>query len=254
MHTKLQAGEAHQEKLQDRQSAHTDRHRHPPSTTPIARPPPTTIVCVAATALQPRRPPIHPTHPPPTMAAPVVEKQPGEVTPVAPAVDVPPIDVTRPPRPQTGNAVFDSLANAYHAFQTRREALGLSNPGSIEQIAKEVQRDVFLTNQTFSGLRAELNKSLSLNPIFQVSHAFSTGSQMMSPYTFLALYGTDSVSLCRPLPIPALSPAPKTDDVGDRPSFKAKSTRTSPSPPASTPACTRASSSSPPCRSNLPPA
>lgn len=188
------------------------------------------------------------------MAAPVVEKQPGEVTPVAPAVDVPPIDVTRPPRPQTGNAVFDSLANAYHAFQTRREALGLSNPGSIEQIAKEVQRDVFLTNQTFSGLRAELNKSLSLNPIFQVSHAFSTGSQMMSPYTFLALYGTDSVSLCRPLPIPALSPAPKTDDVGDRPSFKAKSTRTSPSPPASTPACTRASSSSPPCRSNLPPA
>ncbi|TKA71901.1 hypothetical protein B0A55_07191 [Friedmanniomyces simplex] len=121
-----------------------------------------------------------------------LEKQPVVVPVVDPSL--PPLDVTRPPPPRT-NAIFDVVLNTYQSFQERREALGLRNPGTIDQIAKEVQRDVFLTNQTFSGLRAELNKSFSLNPIFQVSHAFSMGSQMLSPYTFLALYGTDNVLL-----------------------------------------------------------
>ena len=122
-----------------------------------------------------------------------------EVPPVNPAIEVstlPALDVTKPPPPRT-NAIFDTLLNTYASFQARREALGLSNPGTVEQISKEVQRDVFLTNQTFSGLRAELNKSFSINPIFQVSHAFSMGSQQLSPYTFLALYGTDSVSFIK---------------------------------------------------------
>jgi mitochondrial import receptor subunit TOM40 len=70
---------------------------------------------------------------------------------------------------------------------------GLSNPGTVDNIAAETQRQVFLTNQTFSGLRAELNKSFSIYPLFQISHAFSQGSQMLSPYTFLALYGTNNV-------------------------------------------------------------
>ncbi len=127
------------------------------------------------------------------MATVGLEKQPV-VVPVA-IVDpsLPPLDVTRPPPPPT-NAIFDVVLNTYRSFQDRRDALGLRNPGTIDQIAKEVQRDVFLTNQMFSGLRAELNKSFSLNPIFQVSHAFAMGSQMLSPYTFLALYGTDNVS------------------------------------------------------------
>ena len=105
---------------------------------------------------------------------------------------LPPLDVTRAPPPPT-NAVFDTLLKTYHAFQDRRAALGLSNPGTVDNIAAEVQRSVFLTNQTFSGLRAELNKSFSIYPLFQISHAFSAGSQQLSPYTFLALYGTNSV-------------------------------------------------------------
>ncbi|KAK4554289.1 translocase of outer mitochondrial membrane [Recurvomyces mirabilis] len=134
------------------------------------------------------------------MAAPAIGTQQPivvEVPPINPAIDVstlPPLDVTKPPPPRT-NALFDTLADTYASFQARREALGLSNPGTVDQISKEVQRDVFLTNQTFSGLRAELNKSFSINPIFQVSHAFSMGSQQLSPYTFLALYGTDSLLL-----------------------------------------------------------
>ncbi|KAK0281523.1 translocase of outer mitochondrial membrane [Friedmanniomyces endolithicus] len=128
------------------------------------------------------------------MATVGLEKQPAVVPVVVVDPSLPPLDVTRPPPPPT-NAIFDVVLNTYRSFQDRRDALGLRNPGTIDQIAKEVQRDVFLTNQMFSGLRAELNKSFSLNPIFQVSHAFAMGSQMLSPYTFLALYGTDNILL-----------------------------------------------------------
>lgn len=40
-----------------------------------------------------------------------------------------------------------------------------------------------------------IKSSFSIYPLFQISHAFSSGSQMLSPYTFLALYGTNNV-LC----------------------------------------------------------
>nr|POF14297.1 mitochondrial import receptor subunit tom40 [Quercus suber] len=114
---------------------------------------------------------------------------------------LPPIDVLNPSSqislpPTKTNSALDPILDLYNAFAERREALGLSNPGTVDAIAKEVQRDVFLTNQTFSGLRAELNKSFSIAPLFQISHAFSSGSQMLSPYTFLALYGTNNI-LCQ---------------------------------------------------------
>lgn len=126
--------------------------------------------------------------------------------PVVPAAGaLPTIDVTKPssisqPAPRTGGIV-DSLLDTYRSFQDRRAALGLSNPGTVDNIAAEVQRSVFLSNQTFSGLRAELNKSFSISPLFQISHAFSAGSQMLSPYTFLALYGTNNVSRRANLPM-----------------------------------------------------
>lgn len=96
------------------------------------------------------------------------------------------------PQPRT-NALMDSILDTYRAFQDRRSLLGLSNPGTVDNIAREVQRDVLLTNLMFSGLRAELNKSFSIAPLFQISHAFSAGSQVLSPYTFLALFGTNNV-------------------------------------------------------------
>ncbi|TVY26128.1 Mitochondrial import receptor subunit [Lachnellula hyalina] len=91
------------------------------------------------------------------------------------------------------NAVAAALSDTYTSFSERRAALGLSNPGSVDKIAKEVQRDVFLTNSMFSGLRADLTKAFSVNPYFNVSHAFASGSQALAPYTFAALYGTSKV-------------------------------------------------------------
>lgn len=51
-----------------------------------------------------------------------------------------------------------------------------------------------LTNFMFDGARADLNKSLSVNPAFQVSHSFTLGSQTVPPaYNFGAVYATNNV-------------------------------------------------------------
>ncbi|KAI9677608.1 MAG: translocase of outer mitochondrial membrane [Caeruleum heppii] len=93
------------------------------------------------------------------------------------------------------NPLSAALGDTFAAFSRRREALGLSNPGSVENIAREVQKDVLLSNYTFTGLRADLTKAFSVAPLFQLSHAFAMGSQALPPYTFAALYGTSNVLL-----------------------------------------------------------
>jgi mitochondrial import receptor subunit TOM40 len=93
----------------------------------------------------------------------------------------------------TSNAIVQRLSDAFSSLQERREALGLSNPGSVEKLSREVDYDVFLTNQSFSGLRAEIAKSFSMSPMFQVSHSLAMGSQALSPYNFAAMYGSPKV-------------------------------------------------------------
>ena len=75
-----------------------------------------------------------------------------------------------------------------------RDRLGLQNPGTSEGLHKEVQRDVFLTNYMFSGMKADLGRSFSANPLFQVQHSFTAGSSQAAPWSFLSLYATDNVS------------------------------------------------------------
>lgn len=91
------------------------------------------------------------------------------------------------------NAFISAIRRTYVSLSERRDALGLSNPGTVENIAREVQKDVFLNNYMFTGLRADLTKPFSVSPLFHVSHAFSMGSQGLPPYTFAALYGTPKV-------------------------------------------------------------
>ncbi|PSK43140.1 mitochondrial import receptor subunit tom40 [Elsinoe australis] len=91
------------------------------------------------------------------------------------------------------NPIVSSITNVINAFQAKRDALGLSNPGTVENVSKEVTRDVFLNNSAFSGFRAELQKAFSMSPLFQVCHSFSAGNQQMPPYVFMALYGTNKI-------------------------------------------------------------
>ena len=88
---------------------------------------------------------------------------------------------------------FPWLSSTFGAFFERRESIGLNNPGTVEGIAKEVQRDVLLNSLSFSGLRADLTKAFSISPLFHIQHALSSGSQALPPYTFNAMYGSSKV-------------------------------------------------------------
>ncbi|PGH28673.1 mitochondrial import receptor subunit TOM40 [[Emmonsia] crescens] len=95
------------------------------------------------------------------------------------------------------NAVAGALKDAYSSFSARREALGLSNPGTVENVAREVQKDVLLSNFMFTGLRADLTKVFGMSPLFRVSHAFTMGSQQgtLPPYAFSSMFGSPKVFL-----------------------------------------------------------
>jgi mitochondrial import receptor subunit TOM40 len=92
------------------------------------------------------------------------------------------------------NPVSAAIGDALNSFSERRAKLGLSNPGNMENLSKEVQRDVLLNNYMFTGIRADLTKIFSMAPLFQVSHQFAMGERI-NPYTFAAMYGTGKVRI-----------------------------------------------------------
>lgn len=100
-------------------------------------------------------------------------------------------EVPKPNGLWSSNPVFSYLNDAYINISEHRKSLGLVNPGTIENISKEVNRDVFLNQYFFTGLRADLNKAFSLNPAFQTSHTLSIGSNSLPPYAFSALYAKE---------------------------------------------------------------
>lgn len=93
------------------------------------------------------------------------------------------------------NAVMATLRDTYASFSAKREVLGLSNPGTVDNIDREVQREVLLTNQMFTGLRADIQRLFNIAPLFRVQHGFAMGSQAIPPYSYSALYGSPRVRL-----------------------------------------------------------
>lgn len=91
------------------------------------------------------------------------------------------------------NPLVAVMNDTISSISKRREALGLPNPGTVENLAREVQKDVLLTNHAFSGLRADLTKSFSVSPLFQISHSFAMGAQGLPPYTLATLFGNSKV-------------------------------------------------------------
>jgi len=93
------------------------------------------------------------------------------------------------------NPLISAFKDSYNIFQVRREALGLSNPGTVENVAAEVTKGVFLNNMAFTGLSANLTKIFSMAPLFQVQHAFGMGLGQGAPppYGFTALFGNSRV-------------------------------------------------------------
>ncbi|KAH0830585.1 eukaryotic porin-domain-containing protein [Lanmaoa asiatica] len=92
-------------------------------------------------------------------------------------------------------SAISPLTSLYGRFAGWRKSLDLPNPGTVENLQKEVKL-THLTNFMFDGARADLSKNLSVNPAFQISHSFNLGSQVAAPsYNFGAVYATNSVLL-----------------------------------------------------------
>lgn len=97
------------------------------------------------------------------------------------------------------NAVVSALKDTCGSFSERRAALGLSNPGTVENIAREVQKEVLLSNFMFTGLRADLTKVFGMSPLFRISHAFAMGSAgNLPPYAFSSMFGNPKVKTNNP--------------------------------------------------------
>ncbi|KAF7440509.1 translocase of outer mitochondrial membrane [Pleurotus ostreatus] len=83
----------------------------------------------------------------------------------------------------------------YDRFSQWRADLGLPHPGTVENLQKEV-KSTHLSNFIFDGARADLTKSLSMNPLFQVTHSFALGSQTApSSYNFGAIFANQNIFL-----------------------------------------------------------
>jgi mitochondrial import receptor subunit TOM40 len=95
------------------------------------------------------------------------------------------------------------FTDAYDRFARWRADLGLPHPGTVENLQKEVKGTynnkrreeiptdmpctsaTHLSNYIFDGARADLTKSLSANPLFQVTQ---------SSYNFGAIFANQKVS------------------------------------------------------------
>ncbi|KAI5122959.1 hypothetical protein M0805_006838 [Coniferiporia weirii] len=91
------------------------------------------------------------------------------------------------------SSYFSPVTSVYDRFSQWRSSLGLSNPGNVEGLQKEVKA-THLTNYIFDGARADLTKALSVTPAFQVTHSFSLASQTALPsYNFGAIFANSKV-------------------------------------------------------------
>ncbi|KAG8728256.1 translocase of outer mitochondrial membrane [Ceratobasidium sp. 423] len=85
-------------------------------------------------------------------------------------------------------AAASPFVSSYGRFTSWKAGLGLSNPGTTENMQKEVKM-THTTNHLFDGARADLSKALSLNPAFQVTHSFNLASYLNPPtYNFGAVF------------------------------------------------------------------
>ncbi|GAB1517993.1 translocase of outer mitochondrial membrane [Rhizoctonia solani] len=85
-------------------------------------------------------------------------------------------------------AAASPFVNTYGRFASWKAGLGLTNPGTTENMQKEVKM-THATNHIFDGARADLSKALSFNPAFQVTHSFNLASyNNPATYNFGAVF------------------------------------------------------------------
>lgn len=92
------------------------------------------------------------------------------------------------------NPITQFVSSIQQTVQQHRQSLDLINPGVMENINKEVTKDVFLDLYQFQGLRADITKTFSMAPVFQIAHGFTIGAKTPS-YTFTSILANDQALL-----------------------------------------------------------
>ncbi|KAF8522292.1 eukaryotic porin-domain-containing protein [Hysterangium stoloniferum] len=81
----------------------------------------------------------------------------------------------------------------YNNFYQWRCSLGLPNPGTVENLQREV-KNTQLTNVFFDGARADLTKSFSPSSVFQVTHSLALGSQTIpASYNYQTIFVNSNI-------------------------------------------------------------
>ncbi|KAK9460526.1 eukaryotic porin-domain-containing protein [Lipomyces oligophaga] len=83
----------------------------------------------------------------------------------------------------------------YSAMAKRRATFGLTTPLKLDDYAREVERDLLTSYFFSSGLRADINHTLSVKPMFNVMHTFLVNNGRGSPYTYSINWGSDETFL-----------------------------------------------------------
>ena len=129
-----------------------------------------------------------------SMATPVAQVPVPPAAPAAPQVPAVP-EKTVSNSSLTGffaslDPIMRPIANVCSTMREIRRSLALPNLGTVEKMQNEVKM-VQTSNFQFEGARADLTKALSMNPIFQVTHAFTLGGAGKNAYNFGAVYGDE---------------------------------------------------------------
>ncbi|KAH8833874.1 eukaryotic porin/Tom40 [Flagelloscypha sp. PMI_526] len=88
-----------------------------------------------------------------------------------------------------------TASGVFARFSQWRESLALPSPGTVEHLQREA-KSTQVSSVFMEGGRADMTKTLSMDPIFQVIHGFQLGTgshNMPSLYTLTAIYGTNDV-------------------------------------------------------------
>nr|BAA21446.1 MITOCHONDRIAL IMPORT RECEPTOR SUBUNIT TOM40 [Schizosaccharomyces pombe] len=91
--------------------------------------------------------------------------------------------------------LFTSVNQVGEKIDSYKSSLNLINPGTCENLSKEVSKDILLSNYAFTGVRADVTKGFCTSPWFTVSHAFALGSQVLPPYSFSTMFGGEPLFL-----------------------------------------------------------
>ncbi|KAK9467461.1 eukaryotic porin-domain-containing protein [Lipomyces arxii] len=80
----------------------------------------------------------------------------------------------------------------YDKIAKSRADQGLTTPLKLEDYSREIEKDILTTYYMNQGLRADINQTINIKPLFNIAHSFAVGASRDVPYHFTAVWGSDN--------------------------------------------------------------